>query len=136
MHGMISAERQFGDDGFGCIFRHDRIGGKCISYDSVVDLRINRSLIQADACATSSACLDGLAAALNHVCFSSAGLVFESHQKSAIMWLTEVVVVPRPSVDVNHSGRPHYEVASVTNVVCKYGRATARGQRQSAVTVG
>jgi len=56
--------------------------------------RVNRPLIHADACAAGSACLDGLAEALNHVRFSCASLVFESHQKSAITWLIEVVVVP------------------------------------------
>src|ERR1700730_649490 len=135
MHRMVAAERQSGNDGFRRIPRHERARRKGISHDSIIDLRINRSLIHADARAAGSS-LDGFTETLNYVRLSSSRLVLQGYQKSAFMWLIEVVVVPRPSVDVNDSARPHHHVASVTNAGSKYGRAKAGGQRQFDVIVG
>src|ERR1700674_482228 len=92
MHGMIATERQLGDDRFGSIFRNDGIAGQMISNNSIADLRVDSPLIHAAAHTTGCPRLHGFTETLHHVCFSSARLVLESHQKAAIMRFVEVVV--------------------------------------------
>ncbi len=58
---------------------------QCISHDSIVDLRVNRSLIHADARAAGAASLNGFTEALNHVSLSRTRLVLQGYQKSASM---------------------------------------------------
>src|SRR5580692_3704 len=135
MHGMIATERQLSDDRFSSILWDDGVGGKCIAHNAIVDLGINRPLIHADADTTRSSRLRSLTEALNHVCFSSARLVLESHQKAPIMRFVEVVVVSRPGVDVDHSARTDHQVAGVPNALSKYCGAKTGGQPQSAVIV-
>src|SRR5580704_10160100 len=94
MHGMVSAKRQSRDDRFRSILRHERAGGEQIAYDSVIDLRIDRSLVYSDTRATGSVCLHGFTKALDHVSHSRAGFVLQGYKKSTVMGLTEVVVVP------------------------------------------
>ena len=76
-----------------------------VAHDAIVDLRVNRSLIHADARTPRAAGLHGFTEALNHVRLSGACLVLQRDQKTAVMGLVEVVVVPGPGVDVNHSAR-------------------------------
>ena len=52
-----------------------------IAHDAIVDLRVNRALIERDARAAGSAGLDGFAEALDHVGLSRAGLILQGHQK-------------------------------------------------------
>src|SRR5207249_932319 len=127
MHGVVATPRQSRDDCFSSVSRHDGVGRERVSHDSIVNLRVNRALIHADAGATGSARLDGLTEALNDVGFSRARFVLQGHQESARMRHIMTAILARPGVNVNHSARPDHHVASVTNPVSKYGRAKAGG---------
>src|SRR5580698_8108731 len=127
MHGMVSAKRQARDDSFRSIFRHERAGGEQIAHDSVIDLRIDRSLVYGNTCATGSVCLYGFTKALDHVGLSRAGFVLQGYKKSPLMRFIEVVVVPRPGIDVHHSAGRDSDVASVTNAVGKHRGAKTSG---------
>ena len=69
--------------------------GQRIAHDAIVDLRVDRILIQADAGAACSAALNGFTKALNHVGFSRTRLVLQSDQKSARMRRVVAVVLRR-----------------------------------------
>src|ERR1700674_1081107 len=90
MHGMIATERQVGDDRFRSIFWNDCISGEGIAHDAIGDLRVDRPLTHADAYATGPSSLHGLTEPLDYICFSSARLALESHQKAPIVRFVEV----------------------------------------------
>src|ERR1700687_833892 len=119
MHGMVAAQWQSGDDGVGRATRHDGVGGKGISHDAIIDLRVDRPFIHADARTACSATLDGFAKALNHIGLSRTALVLQGYEETACMRRVVPVVLARPGVDVKNSARRNCHVAGVTNVVSK-----------------
>src|SRR3954447_3379048 len=61
MHGMVAAERQSGHHRSGRALRHNSAGGQRITNDAVVDLGVNRAVVQVDSGATGCARLGSLA---------------------------------------------------------------------------
>src|ERR1700722_11545547 len=103
--------------------RNKRARRQGITHDPVFALRINRSLVDADACSTCAPGLHRFTEAFNYIRLPRPRLVLKSHQKAPFMRLVGSEVIPRPSVDINHSARPNHHVAGVTNAVSKYGPA-------------
>ena len=100
----------------------------CIAHDAIVDLRVDRTLIESDAGSTGSAGFNAVAKTLRHVRLARARLVLECYQKPAGGRLVaRRIVVSGPGVDVNHSVRRHHQVPGVTNIVGEYSGAKACG---------
>jgi len=70
-----------------------------------------------DAGATCSSGLDRFSEALDYVRLSTARLVFEGYQKPAFVYLIELVVISRPSVDVDNPIGRDGHVPCVTDAV-------------------
>ena len=64
------------------------------------------------------------AEALDHVGFSGSGLVLQGDEKATFMDFVEVVVVPRPGIDVHDAGWSQLSVADMSDAVGKNHHAT------------
>ena len=106
-----------------------------ISHDSIVDLRIDRSFIQADSRAARSAALHGFAEALVYVGLPRARFVLQRDQESAVVRLVVAVVFARPCVHVDHAVRRNHHVPRMANAVGKNRRAKTGRQLQPTVIV-
>src|SRR5882724_1272703 len=133
MHGMVTAERQTGNDGHRRIPRHDRAGRQGIAHDSIVDLSVDSATEHADARSTGTATLHGFPKALSYAGFTGARSVLQGDQESARMRRVVAVIATRPCIDVNGAVRRNNQVACMTDAISEYGGAKSVRQLQAAV---
>src|SRR5580704_1858995 len=131
MHRMIAAQGQPGDDGFRWVMRNKRTGRQGIAHDFVVELGVNRSLVDADACSTCAPGLNRCTETLNYTRGPPPRFVLQSDQKAPFRQLAGSVVIRCPGVDVYHSARSNHQVPGVTDTVGEYSRAETGWQLQS-----
>src|SRR5271166_6169380 len=103
MHRMVARERQSRNNRRRGIFRRDGVGGQRVADDAIVDLRIDRILVQTNPGTAFAATLDGLTEALGHVRFPRSRLVLQSYEESARVSRGVAVVRAGPSVQIERS---------------------------------
>ena len=121
MHGMVAGQRQSRNDGFARTTRHDRAGGQRVARDAVIDLRVDRAFVHADACPARAAALHGFAKALGHIGFSRTVFILQGDEETSRVRSVVAVVPARPGIDVDHSARRHNHVAGVADIVGEDG---------------
>ena len=100
-------------------------GRKCVSHDSIVNLRVYPALVQSDTRASGAATLRGFTEALDDVSFSRTVLVLQDHYESAGMRSVAAVIRTRPGVNVNQATWRHHEMPGVADIVGKHGGTKA-----------
>ena len=101
-----------------------------VAHDLVVDLGIEPILVEPDAGAAVSALGEGRAEAHIHIGVARAFGVLERDQKPAVMRRVVAVIDAAPSVDIDGAVGRHRELARVTDLVGKDGRAESARQAQ------
>ena len=125
MHGMIAAQRQSGHDRHRGPIRHDRAGRKRIAQDLVIDLGVQRPVVEADAGTARAAAFHGLTEALVNVGSARPGGVLQRHEEAARMGRIVAVVAAGPRIDIDDPIRGDNHVASMADAVGEDGRAEA-----------
>src|SRR5262249_43301098 len=82
MHGVVAGERKAGDDHLGLLTRNDFAILQRIADDAIVDLGVERALIERDSGSAVSAFGKRLAEPLHHVGVSSTLRILQSDKKS------------------------------------------------------